>query len=368
MTRHISVVLPYIADVQRALRSLRVPMAQSKAYVQRWCFTAFEVDRVEAALRQAWRENREMIQYLVFGLEECPTTSRKHLQGYICLNVRMRWNQLKELLGSRSAHVEPSKGSPSANREYCMKDGKAFEFGKCPEISAYSGGRALKKKWSDAWEKAKKGDIATVASSIRVGHYLTLKRIHVDHSPLPVNLPPGTICGIYLMGPPGVGKSHLVREVFPNAYWKDQNKWWDGYQSESVAIVEDLDPSRECIGVHLKIWSDRYSFRGEVKGGSINLRPRWIVITSNYSIPEIWDWSKKGNEKMSQALTRRFHIFHMTHREEYEYIKESIAAVTLISDIELEEGRCQNNAEEEVQEASTSQTASSQSPSQPLRG
>lgn len=57
------------------------------------------------------------------------------------------------------------------------------------------------------------------------------------------------------------------------------------------------------MGFHLKRWADRYKFPAEVKGGNVKcIRPKLIIVTSNYDITEIW----KDDPNTLNPLLRRF--------------------------------------------------------------
>lgn len=105
-------------------------------------------------------------------------------------------------------------------------------------------------------------------------------------------------------GATGTGKTRGVRERFPDAYLKSNTKWWDGYNGEEVAILDEMTPG--TIGSqHIKLWSDHYPFSAETKGGSVKIRPKVIIITSNYSIRECYSDSRDY-----EAIERRFKIHH----------------------------------------------------------
>ncbi len=70
---------------------------------------------------------------------------------------------------------------------------------------------------------AKQGDFQNIDADVIIRYYSTLKRIHLDHMPPHVALP--CVCGIWVVGPPGVGKSHLAREWYPGLFNKNLNKW-----------------------------------------------------------------------------------------------------------------------------------------------
>lgn len=128
----------------------------------------------------------------------------------------------------------------------------------------------------------------------------------MDHMSKPVDLP--APCGLWVWGPPGVGKSHWVREQYPNAFFKPQNKWWDGYQGEKFVILDDFDCT--ALGHLLKIWADKYSFVAETKGYSTHIRPFKFIITSNYSIEALF----QQDNPMMLALLRRFFVIEIKER------------------------------------------------------
>lgn len=267
------------------------------AKYRNWCFTLnnYSIDEIKT-----FRENTRW-KYLLLGYETSETGT-PHIQGYVVMKSRCRMRTMKNL--NARAHWEPARGSFQQNYDYCTKDGEFTDFGIKPRTQKECGDME-KQRWKDALAAAKDGRLDDIPADIRFRYYTTCKQIMKDFMPMPDDMP--NVTGVWIYGPAGVGKSRKAREDYPNAYIKPCNKWWDGYQGQENVIIDDVDKRHEVLGHHLKIWADRYGFTAEIKGGALNCRPSKIVVTSQYSIDDIWP-----DCETREALKRRFHVVHMS--------------------------------------------------------
>lgn len=124
-------------------------------------------------------------------------------------------------------------------------------------------------------------------------------------------------CGLWIAGPSGCGKSTIATTKFGAYYFKDKTKWWDGYNGEDTVVCEDVDISWKDCFAYFKIWSDKYQFNGEVKGGTVALRPKRIIVTSNRTLEELLElmgWPKDDYV----PYTRRFRQYWITSMKDWD--------------------------------------------------
>lgn len=259
-----------------------------------WCFTINNpVESKEVYLKKL----KDLIKYAILA-DEVGESGTPHIQGFAQFYDRIRLTALKKLFPT--AHFEAMRGTPSQASEYCKKDGRFITDG----VLAPTGPQARKRDYDAALNLAKEGKLEEIPANLRLPYYQTLKRIATDYMVLPPDSEDTT--GIWLYGEPGVGKSKWARKFYQPFYDKPCNKWWDGYQNQPNVLIDDFDKVHHVLGHHLKRWTDRYSFPAEVKGGALQIRPECIVVTSNYTIYEIFD-----DPELVKALKRRFIEFHM---------------------------------------------------------
>jgi len=231
--------------------------------------------------------------FMVVG-REVGESGTPHLQGFVYFENGRSELSIRGLLPR--AHVECQKGSNKSAIEYCKKEGDFIEIGNPPKDGAGANKwkevyvMAKQRKWVELAECFPSYWIRYESSLRRQGEYFTGTLGFTDRNK-------------WYWGRSGTGKSRKAREVEP-LYLKKRNKWWDGYDNEDTVLIEEWSPDLKHTAQELKIWADIYSFPAEIKGGMIVIRPKLIIVTSNYSIEECFD------ERDIEAVRRRFEVVH----------------------------------------------------------
>lgn len=240
-------------------------------------------------------------QYMVYG-KEVGAQGTPHLQGYVYFETLKSLKQVTAVLPG--CHVEPAI-TVHAAQEYCKKEGEWKERG-VPPVSnkekGKKGGEKEKRRWDEIRVACEEGRFEDLPDDIRYKN-LRLNKQHRCEALRSRTLEDTEEEHLWYWGEAGTGKSRKAREENPNAYLKMCNKWWCGYTDEDTVLIEDFDKKHDVLGHHLKIWADRYPFLGELKGDTMKIRPKKIIVTSNYHPDSIWT-----DEETLGPIKRRFKI------------------------------------------------------------
>ncbi|AUM61744.1 Rep [uncultured virus] len=236
--------------------------------------------------------------YLIFG-KETGEQGTEHYQGFVMFANARSVAAVSRIL--TRAHLERRRGTVLQATEYCKKDGDFREYGTPPATK-----RTAKERYKWAIEKAESGDLEAIKDE-EPGMYLRHLERFRSLRKRSARIIDGALEHEWWYGPTGTGKSKRLWERHPNHFAKPLNKWWDGYEDENVVGIEEVDPiAGKWLGHFLKIWSDRYPFTAEVKGGTLKkIRPSKVIVTSNYTIEECFPLQQDH-----APLKRRFKVTH----------------------------------------------------------
>lgn len=271
-----------------------------------WCITINGTHNVDHL------NNVKNWEYLVAG-KEIAKSGTRHLQCFVIYKTRTKFSTVKRQLPT--AHIERMMGTSQQAADYCMKDGNYVEFGVLDgTIAGYggkngSGGKQAKVNYDKIISMAENHDFKGIRAEdpgVYFRSYHTIKRIAMDNPRPTDNL--DKLENEWIWGATGLGKSSNARIENPGLYIKSHNKWWLGYRGEDVVLIDDISKTEaQWFGEHLKQWADHYPFPSETKGDGMVIRPKKIIVTSNYSIDELWG----HDDNLCDALKRRFKERHI---------------------------------------------------------
>ncbi|QGH73294.1 MAG: replicase [CRESS virus sp. ctYls24] len=242
--------------------------------------------------------SHECVRYAGYS-RETNSSGNEHLDGFVCYktSVRRHWVE-KHLPG---AHIQVMKGKIEQCEWYATLEPKTTlkTFGE--HISAKRKGEMEKERWNTYKEECKKGNIDALEGEAYFRYYRTAKEIAKDNMIKPDDL--DNVCGHWYYGEAGSYKTTTARTENPGCFIKSRDKWWDGYQDEEVVVLDDIDDSHAWMKGLLKDWGDKWTFKAETKGGVKWIRPKKIIVTSQYHPEQIW-----VDKETLEAIGRRFKL------------------------------------------------------------
>lgn len=251
-------------------------------------FTIYDMEKLTAL-----RAYAQECEYMRFGHETCPTTGRRHIQGWLQWKNPRQVNVFWRDFGH--PHIEVRHGTVEQNNLYCAKENDYEEFGTPPVQGERSDWRRAREQLQQRHSVVDViSDQPHLLPAIRaLERYQTLSR-----------QPPNDrdIRCVYIHGSSGCGKSRAVHAAYPNAYWKPAGEWWDGYEGQEVVVLDDYYGDQQYSQL-LRVL-DRYPLRLPVKGGFVPAEYTTVVITSNATLDEQYQMIQ-GSRR--QPLIRRIH-------------------------------------------------------------
>lgn len=227
-----------------------------------YCFTAWEEPKPDY----------DKLKYIIWGKERCPTTDRKHYQGYAVFTRTHRIPGAKRIIGGGdNIHIESRRGTRQQARDYCAKDGDIIEHGRLEVLTV---------------EEILNKDITFIKENYPLMYVRYFRGI--AHLKLEKGENYREIEVYWLWGEPGTGKTRQVMEM-EDVYKLDYPyKWWDGYEGEKILLLDDIKNTRDFDRNYLLQILDGYKLRLECKGSHTYAKWKKVYITSNYE-PEIYD-------------------------------------------------------------------------------
>lgn len=269
--------------------------------------------------------NDKRVRYVVFQKERGEERGTEHYQGYIEFKQSMRFAGVSKVLPR--AHIELRKGTREQARDYCLKqdsqvDGP-WEYG---EFTIRPGSRTdLEALYKAARTSETLTEVAEAHPSAYLKYYKAVQHVRQLGA---LDKPKRTtdLQVILLYGPPGLGKTHLVREILaPDVYVlplkTGKTMWFDNYRGERDALIDDFS-GKLSLDDLLQLF-DKYPVQVPIKGGYVYWCPDRIFVTTNVH-PRIWyDYSKRTSSY--RALTRRItsvYVFSDATPRQYEDLDE----------------------------------------------
>jgi len=202
--------------------------------------------------------------------------------------------------------MEPMRGRLQDNDKYVEKEGDLTTWGQKPDQGRRTDIVGLKRKIMEGMHPKNlaiedEGFTPIVAQFSRFAgelyQHARFKRLRTNRE----------VPEVYIrIGPAGTGKSRWLDEQYGLDKWieapDNTGKWFDGCELADILVFNDVCAgSIPPLDIFKKL-TDRYPFRGAIKGGFTWLKPKVIVFTSN-SFPT--DWWPNLNDFDKAAIKRR---------------------------------------------------------------
>lgn len=279
---------------------------------RRWCGTLNNPTSDEAGFFRCRAPPPSSIRAMVAQVEK-GETGTVHMQFYVEFHAPKNLRQAKSILGDR-VHIEPAAGTAEQNKHYCTKPTPGCKCKHCVgavrlegpwEFGEFGGGQGERTDLQEAAEIiVNGGTIRDIDPALIVKYSNGFRALAAMRQEKTRDL---FMC-ITIVGPPGIGKSHLVRNTFLNiptfnTLFGNGGIWFQEYSGQKVIVIDEYKGQiqlQKLLGI-----ADKWPIRLECKGGSFAAEHELLILISN-SPPSQWYLDKDGTRPAEiQALYRR---------------------------------------------------------------
>ena len=275
----------------------------------RWTYAGFVVNNPKQQIEPDKWPHKPL--YVVWQLEEAPTTKTPHYQGYAVWNKQVALSGKKKCLPR--ANWKARRGTHEQCKEYHMKSETRiegpWEYGSDADVPRKAGQRTDLEAFVHKVQKRKRipeRELLLEHTTIVAKYPKFVNRVHREFAPKRnwvTNV-------ILLVGTTGVGKSMLAHSLMESGHFgrwfkvphaKGSGLYFDGYDGEECVLLDEFDGNR-CPPTFLNDLTDRYSMSVPQHGrGNVNFVARTIIICSNF-VPKDW-WKGEKHKPFMRRVS-----------------------------------------------------------------
>lgn len=268
------------------------------------------------------------LSYLIMGFETCPSTGRKHFQGYLEYSKRKIGSAMDNAFRVTfplpiSCHYEISAGTAEQNQAYCkgyMADGslKATEPNEYYEWGTPNPGQGHRSDLAALFQGVKEGKTDLELADQDPARWAVHRKALAEYRVLTETKRSWPMELIFLWGPTRTGKSAQAQHFNPESVdWT--GTFLNGFSGSSETLLfDDFEWEKMPPKLWLKI-TDRYSMVINVKNGFKNFAPRRLIFTSNDDPKTWWPTAHAATREAAHARMDEFgKITHLTRAQPWD--------------------------------------------------
>lgn len=220
-----------------------------------------------------------------------PVSGSTHRRGFVAFSSTTVPNPTKFLPRALSSLVQ---GSTAATSSVMGIGGKAVRAVMPPRDLFRKGGAT-----SGNHDDSSRGAPADAFDLARLPRQLRL----LEETPRQLE----KLENVWVYGLSGSGKTRWVYDHYgpdEQIFLKSSDRYWDGFMPEvhETVLIDDLHPSWRGARM-LSTWADNYPFRAETRNGTLFIRPKRIIVTSNYKPENVFNY-KDDIEKINRRFVK----------------------------------------------------------------